>query len=163
LAYFGVNPSSSALSSKLKYLALYIKDKIKFIKDITDAINGYVVYINAIKQLITYVLSLPAQLLTFFKECITELTKQLIAGYNSALDGVDPTAPDDTLKSLKEVQTQVTQLNQSVTALVATSTGAVASLTNLNQTPTGNSEAQAAATKEVFAAAGFAQSPIEKA
>lgn len=163
LAYFGVNPSSSALSSKLKHLALYIKDKIKFIKDITDAINGYVVYINAIKQLITYVLSLPAQLLTFFKECITELTKQLIAGYNSALDGVDPTAPDDTLKSLKEVQTQVTQLNQSVTALVATSTGAVASLTNLNQTPTGNSEAQAAATKEVFAAAGFAQSPIEKA
>ena len=142
---------------------MYIKDKVKFVKDITDAINGYVVYINAIKQLITYILSLPAKLLAYFQDCIKELTKQLTAGYNSALESVTGGTENETLAALKEVQTQVTALNQSVTVLAATSTSAVASLTTLNQTPTGNTQAQAAATQEVFAAAGFSQTKIELA
>jgi hypothetical protein len=155
LKFFGINPSSNGISSQLKKLAQYVKDTIKYITDMTTAINGYITYINAIKQLITYVLSLPARLLAYFADCIKTLEKQLVAGFQSALDNVTDTS-DNTSSAIKDVQSQIQSFTQSVATLAKTATAAVASLTTLNQTPTSNSQAQAAATQQVFAAAGFA-------
>jgi uncharacterized protein YoxC len=143
LEFFGVNPASSALSNKLKKLAQYIKDKIKYIKDITDAINGYLLYVKKIQELIAFILSLPAQLIAYFKDCITTLQKQLVAGFKSALSdtGTDSNGLSD---SIKEVQGAIKDLNASVTTLTTTAATAVATTVST-----------VAATQAAFSSAGF--------
>ena len=158
LAYFGVNPSSNGLVSQLKKIAHYIQDATKFIKDITDAINGFIAYVNAIKQLLAYILSLPAVLLTYFKDCIATLKKQLVAGFQSALDNTpDPNqaAIDDLKNTIKDVQGSISQFTAAVGTLAATATLAVGSLLTPSQIAIANTQQQAAATQDVYAAAGF--------
>ena len=158
LAYFGVNPSSNGLVSQLKKIAHYIQDATKFIKDITDAINGFIAYVNAIKQLLAYILSLPAVLLTYFKDCIATLKKQLVAGFQSALDNTpDPNqaAIDDLKNTIKDVQGSIGQFTKAVGTLAATATLAVGSLLTPSQIAIANTQQQAAATQDVYAAAGF--------
>jgi hypothetical protein len=158
LAYFGVNPSSNGLKSQLEKIAQYIKDAAKFIKDITDALNGFIAYVNAIKQLLAYILSLPAVLLTYFKDCIATLKKQLVAGFQSALDNTpDPNqaAIDDLKNTIKDVQGSISQFTSAVGTLAATATLAVGSLLTPSQIAIANTQQQAAATQDVYAAAGF--------
>jgi hypothetical protein len=158
MEYFGFNPSSAGISSQLKKIAQYIKDKTKFIKDIANYINDFITYVNAVKELLAYILSLPAQLLSFFADCVATLKKQLVAGFQSALTDTD-TPGDSTIKDLqngiKDVQSSIGQFTTAVASVVTTATSAAASLTTLNTTPTSNAQAQAAATQQVFAAAGF--------
>jgi methyl-accepting chemotaxis protein len=154
MTFFGVNPSSSGLMSKLKKLSQEVKDKMKFINDITSALQGYITYVNAIKQLISYILNLPARLLTYFADCVKTLQKQLVAGYQSALDATTDLT-DTTSKDLEELKKNIDSIKQSVGALVTTAAAAAGSMLTLSQTPTGNTQAQAEATKEVFTAAGF--------
>jgi hypothetical protein len=161
LAYFGVNPSSNGLVSQLKKIAHYIQDATKFIKDITDAINGFIAYVNAIKQLLAYILSLPAVLLTYFKDCIATLKKQLVAGFQSALDNTpDPNQADiDSLKNtIKDVQNSIGQFTAAVGTLAATATLAVGSLLTPGQIAIANTQQQAAATQDVYSAFGFSPS-----
>ena len=158
LAYFGVNPSSNGLKSQLEKIAQYIKDAAKFIKDITDALNGFIAYVNAIKQLLAYILSLPAVLLTYFKDCIATLKKQLVAGFQSALDNTpDPNqaAIDDLKNTIKDVQGSISQFTAAVGTLAATATLAVGSLLTPSQIAIANTQQQAAATQDVYSAAGF--------
>jgi hypothetical protein len=159
MEYFGVNPSSAGISSQLKKIAQYIKDKTKFIKDIANYINDFITYVNAVKELLAYILSLPAQLLSFFADCVATLKKQLVAGFQSALTDTD-TPGDSTLKELqngiKDVQSSIGQFTTAVASVATTAAAAATSLTTLNTTPTSNAQAQAAATQQVFAAAGFA-------
>ena len=158
LAYFGVNPSSNGLKSQLEKIAQYIKDAAKFIKDITDALNGFIAYVNAIKQLLAYILSLPAVLLTYFKDCIATLKKQLVAGFQSALDNTpDPNqaAIDDLKNTIKDVQGSISQFTSAVGTLAATATLAVGSLLTPSQIAIANTQQQAAATQDVYSAAGF--------
>ena len=161
LAYFGVNPSSNGLKSQLEKIAQYIKDAAIFIKDITDALNGFIAYVNAIKQLLAYILSLPAVLLTYFKDCIATLKKQLVAGFQSALDNTpDPNqaAIDDLKNTIKDVQGSISQFTAAVGTLAATATLAVGSLLTPSQIAIANTQQQAAATQDVYAAAGFSPS-----
>ena len=166
MAYFGVNPSSSGLVSQLKKIAQYIKDTTKFIKDITDAINGFITYVNAIKQLLAYILSLPSVLLGYFKDCIATLKKQLVAGFQSALDNT-PNPTDDQVNELqntiKDVQNSIKQFTASVGTLVTTASQAALSLVTPGQIAVANTQQQAAATQAVFSAAGFSgNSGIQK-
>ena len=161
LAYFGANPSSNGLISQLKKIAQYIQDATKFIKDITDALNGFIAYVNAIKQLLAYILSLPAILLTYFKDCIATLKKQLVAGFQSALDNTpDPNQADiDALtNTIKDVQNSIGQFTAAVGTLAATATLAVGSLLTPGQIAIANTQQQAAATQDVYSAAGFSLS-----
>jgi uncharacterized protein YoxC len=161
LAYFGVNPSSNGLVSQLKKIAQYIQDATKFIKDITDAINGFIAYVNAIKQLLAYILSLPNILLTYFKDCIATLKKQLVAGFQSALDNTpDPNqaAIDELKNTIKDVQNSIGQFTTAVGTLAATATLAVGSLLTPNQVAIANTQQQAEATQAVYSAAGFSPS-----
>ncbi len=158
LAYFGVNPSSNGLKSQLEKIAQYIKDAAKFIKDITDALNGFIAYVNAIKQLLAYILSLPAVLLTYFKDCIATLKKQLVAGFQSALDNTpdpDQAAIDELQNTIKDVQSSISQFTSAVGTLAATATLAVGSLLTPSQIAIANTQQQAAATQDVYSAAGF--------
>jgi hypothetical protein len=158
LAFLGINPSSAAITSKIKKIAQWIKDQLKFVKEIQEFINGYVIYINAIKELIAYILSLPAQLLAFFSDCLSLLRKQLAQGFASALVGTeDITLVDDVKAVIKEVENTIDAAKEVIATVAQTAATVVASVTTLNQVPTGDTEAQTAASKEVFAAAGFSQ------
>ena len=103
LDFFGLSPSSSYLVNKLKYIATQIADAAKFIKDITSAINGYLVYVKQIQQMISYILSLPAQLIAYFADCITTLKKQLVASFKSAISdtGTNDSGLSDAIKSVQ--------------------------------------------------------------
>lgn len=161
LAYFGVNPSANGLKSQLEKIAQYIKDAAKFIKDITDALNGFIAYVNAIKQLLAYILSLPTILLTYFKDCIATLKKQLVAGFQSALDNTpdpDQAAIDDLKNTIKDVQGSIGQFTSAVGTLAATATLAVGSLLTPSQIAIANTQQQAAATQDVYSAAGYSPS-----
>jgi uncharacterized protein YoxC len=158
LKFFGVNPSGSAITNQLKKLAEDIQDATKFIKEITDEITKFISYVNAIKQLLAYILSLPAQLLEYFKDCVALLKKQLVAGFQSALDNTpDPNqaAIDDLKNAVKDVQSSISQFTSSVATLTATATQAALSLVTPGQTAIANTQQQAAATQAVYAAAGF--------
>jgi len=158
LAYFGVNPSSNGLKSQLEKIAEYIQDVTKFIKDITDALNGFIAYVNAIKQLLAYILSLPAILLTYFKDCIATLKQQLVAGFQSALDNTpNPNQSDiDALtNTIKDVQNSIGQFTAAVETLAATATLAVGSLLTPSQIAIANTQQQTEATQAVYSAAGF--------
>jgi methyl-accepting chemotaxis protein len=158
LAYFGINPSSSGLVNQLKKIAQDIKDAAVFIKKITNAITQFISYVNAIKQLLAYILSLPAVLLAYFKDCIATLRKQLVAGYQSALDNTpDPSESDINQLSgaIKDVQSSIQQVAQAAAGVVSAAATATISLLTPTQVSSGNTQQQAAATQEIFSAAGF--------
>lgn len=153
----GINPSSSSLTNKLKKLALWIKDQIKFINKITQAMQQFIAYVNAIKQFIAFVLSLPSILLEYFKDCITTLKKQLVAGFMSVISDVNGTDKEaDSLSSaINDVNKSIGEFSSAVKTAAATSAAAVVSLSTPTQVASGNTKAQQAATAEVFSAAGF--------
>jgi uncharacterized protein YoxC len=165
LAYLGVNQSSSGIISQLKSIAQDIKDAADFIKDITDAINGFIAYVNAIKQLLAYILSLPSVLLEYFKDCVATLKKQLVAGFKSALDSTpdpDQASIDNLQSAIKDVQGSISQFTTSVTTLAATTTQAALSLVTPSQLAIANTQQQAAATQAVYSAAGFSPTSMSK-
>ena len=157
LTYFGVNPSANGLVSQLKKIARYIQDATDFIKEITDAINGFIYYVNAIKQLLTYILSLPALLLVYFADCISSLKKQLVSSFKDALGGNDPTNSEinQLTDTIKDIQGSIKTFTQATVTLAATTNSAILSTKTLAQIQSGDPQKQAAATQEVFNTAGF--------
>jgi methyl-accepting chemotaxis protein len=155
---FGINPSSTSLINKLKKLAQWISDQVKWINKITTALQQFIAYVNAIKQFLYFILALPAVLLNYFKDCVSTLKKQLVTGYNSAFDETSvPSDSDinDLNNSFQEVQNSISQFNSAVKAATATAAAATISLVVPTTINSGNTEAQQAATQNVFTAAGF--------
>jgi len=158
LTALGISPAGSGIVSQLKKLASDIKDALKWIKNITDYINQFVAYVNAIKQLISYLLTLPARLLAYFKDCLSTLKKQLVAGFKTALsDTPDPSEADisSLQNDIEDIKNSISQAQTAIAGTVTNVVKGVASLTTLNQISVGNTALQQAATTEVFAAAGF--------
>jgi prefoldin subunit 5 len=167
LAALGVNPSSSSLTNKLNKLAQYIKDITKLISQITNAVQQIISYINAIKELISFILSLPKILLNYFADCIKTLEKQLVAGYKGAFtdQGDAPSQSDqDSLNTaISGVKSNINQFTQSVSTLAQTSAALTISLKTPLTVSSGNTQAQQAATSQVFSQLGFAPpSPPQK-
>lgn len=158
----GINPSGSAISSKLKKLAQYVKDITKAISEVTTYLQKFIAYVNAIKQVLALILALPVILLKYFADCISTLGKQLVAGYQSAIGSTEAPTPQQTA-DLNNAIGDVTNSIQGFTAAVATAAGTATAATLSLTVPTtissGNTQAQAAATTAVFAAAGFSSTP----
>ena len=158
LEALGVSPPASSLTNKIKLLAKYISDTVKFINKITNALQQFIACVNAIKQLMAYILSLPAVLLKYFADCIKTLEKQLAAGYSSVFSdsGAAPGDQTDSLNSaISDVKNSIQQFTTATTQLAATAVVAKNSLTIPTTLNSGNTQAQAAATTAVFNAAGF--------
>jgi predicted PurR-regulated permease PerM len=158
LASLGFNPGSSAIMSKLKKFAQWLKDQSKWIKEITNYLNKFIAYVNAIKQLIAFLLTLPARLLTYFKECIDLLKKQLVSSFTEAL-GADKSVSDMDIQQLQsdinQIKGDIQTFTSSVQELAATTTTAVLSVVDPAQIAIANTQMQAEATQTVFSAAGF--------
>ena len=159
LKFLGITPSSNGLASELKKLAQDISDATKWVKDMTAQITGLIVYVNAIKQLISYILSLPGQLMSYFSDCLKQAYAQLQAGYLSVVsdttDSTDTSASDSVISAAQQVITNTQQLIASSVALAASPVALAAAALTPGQTPTSNTQAQQAATTAVFSAAGF--------
>ena len=159
LAFLGVTPTSNGLSSQLKKLAHDIADATKWVKDLTAQINGLIVYVNAIKQLIAYILALPSELIVFFKDCLQKAYAQLQAGYLSVVadstNSIDTSSSDSIISAAKDVINQTSQLISASVALAAAPANLAISALTPGLTPVANTQAQQAATTAVFSAAGF--------
>ena len=158
LEFFGVNPSSSGLVNQLKKYTQDIRAAVKWIKDVTDGITKFISYINAIKQLLAFILTLPAELLAYFKDCVATLKKQLVSSFQEALGTTsDPTDSQikDLQDAIKDVQGSIQEFKQATAGLVTAVAGATISLLTPTQVSSGNTEQQAAATQSIFSAAGY--------
>lgn len=159
LAALGIQPSNNGFVSFLKTITGYIKDITKFINDITKFINGLVVYVNAIKQLISYILSLPAQLLVYFAGCLQDAYRTLKEGYIEVLTKAESGTTEgdgysSVISAAKEVLSSTGDLIKSSLSVTQSAVGLGVSALTAGQVQT-DPTAQAAATQQVFAAAGF--------
>jgi predicted PurR-regulated permease PerM len=117
---------------------------------------------NAIKQLLAYILSLPSVLLQYFKDCIKLLQSQLVSSYKSALNegaGATDSQINELNAAMKDITNSVNEFTKSVGTLAATAGTAVLSLVSPGQFETGNTQMQNEATSTVFSAAGFSYTP----
>ena len=134
LKALGFNPNTSGYISKLQYFAQWLKDRIDELKEIQDFIQGYIVFIADIRKAIAFILSLPVCLLKYFQDCLATLRKQLVAGFQQALAGVeDPSdaALKEASDALKEVQKTIDDGIQQVKETVATAGDLVQEVTSL--------------------------------
>ena len=159
LKALGINPSSTGIASYLEKIAHQISDWAKLLKKITAGIQQVITYINAIKQLLAYILSLPGVLLKYFADCVKTLEKQLVAGYNSAFSetGSIPSADQITSlsSSINDIKTSINEFGTALAETTAATTALTVSLAVPTTINSGNTAAQAATTQSLFAAAGF--------
>lgn len=150
----GINAAASAISSQFKKITQFIKNIEKFINDIKKYVMKYIEYLNMIKDLIGYLLSLPARLLTYFSDCVLLLQKQLSAGFldNLKLATGDGFSIDNTIR---EVTVGLGALNTSINVLTASSNDDYASSPSFSDVSSSNTTVQAEATTAVFESAGF--------
>ena len=138
IAFFGINPSGNSIVQYLKKLAGWIRDGIKWLKDINKFIDGFITIVNVIKQMITFILSLPAQLMAFFKDCLEQAYAMLKAGYLSVI-AAETGAPLDSetqalIDSVKEVRDSYNDLMTEVQKTMDNASNAINSVTTLEQT-----------------------------
>lgn len=154
LAALGVNPASSAISSQLKKIGYFVDDIKKFIDDIKNFVEGYVRYLNIIKEFIAYLSSLPARLLQYFADCVQLLQQQLAAGYLTELSkaaGVSFNIEN----TIREVTNGLGELNTNIVTITATASAAFGASVVGNAISSSNTTIQTEATTAVYEAAGY--------
>ena len=77
MEFLGISPGSNSLIESLKWLKRKIEDITEFLTDVQAAINTFVIVVREIRDVIAYILSLPAQLISYFAKCLAEATKEL--------------------------------------------------------------------------------------
>jgi len=130
----GFSPSTSGYVSKLQYFAQWLKDRIDELKEIRDFLQGYIVFIADVRKAIAYILSLPVCLLKYFQDCLVELRKQLVAGFQQALAGVgnpSDAALKEASDALKDTQKSIDDGIKQVKETVATAGDLVKEATGL--------------------------------
>lgn len=123
LQYLGFSDETGLISiavSKLKWLAAslrYIQQNI--IKPIQDFENYVIAYAQKIASMITWIKSLPAQILGFLKGCLASL-QQLVGSIFSDILQSDTSADSNLLSALKETTSAASSLLSSTIQTVAT-------------------------------------------
>lgn len=74
------SPGGSALAEQIRTYAKMIKRIADMLEEINDYIEVFVVYVKKIRQLIDYILGLPAKLLEMFKRCLSQAYAELAEG-----------------------------------------------------------------------------------
>lgn len=143
LKFFGFSPSSSSLVSYLKKFADWIKDSLKWLKQINKFISGFVKAVSAIKSMISFIMSLPAKLIAFFKDCLQQAYNMLKAGYLSAV-ALETGTPLDTntqsiIDSVKEVQNSYNEMVSEAQKTMESAKEAAATATSLEESSASSS------------------------
>lgn len=112
LDFLGITPGSNGLIEQIKAIARRIKDITKFLQRVQAAIDTFVIVVREIRDVIAYILTLPARLLKFFAKCLSEATKELAKQFGDIFKqsggGVGlGDIVDETKSLIKETQTLV--------------------------------------------------------
>lgn len=135
LEFFGVSPSSNGIVQYLRKVINWIKDGIKWMKDTLEYVVGFLQIVEAIKAAIMFILSLPAKLLVYFKDCLSLMYSLLKAGYLDAV-GADVSMTDvetqELIKTFGELRTETGKLVDTATKLYNTTQQATNSITSFS-------------------------------
>jgi hypothetical protein len=143
LGLLGINPSGAGISNYVQKLMEYVQD----IKNIINSINKFLAQFQAalvaIQKVLAFILSLPAQLMAYFKDCISLLKNQLVASYQQALNSTGNVS-----------SAQISSVTDTVNSVTSSANAALTTINNsATQTvvpPTGDS-----AITQFFSSAGF--------
>jgi hypothetical protein len=112
MEFLGISPGSSSLVESLKWIKRKIEDITEFLNDVQAAINTFVIVVREIRDVIAYILSLPAQLVSYFAKCLAEATKELAKQFGDIFNqsgggvGLDDIV-DETKSLIKSTETLV--------------------------------------------------------
>ncbi len=74
------SPGGSAIAEQIRTFAKMIKRLADMLEEINDYIEVFTVYVKKIRQLIDYILGLPAKLLEMFRKCLSQAYAELAEG-----------------------------------------------------------------------------------
>jgi phage-related protein len=118
------------ISSRLTELAKAIKTEAKKVKKILDEVNGVIEvfsrFTTQVKQMIEWILSLPAKALALLKDCLTELQKSLTKSFTDLFSFGTPSFVDDIQDIANTVKDVTTTALNTVNNAVAAATEAAA-------------------------------------
>jgi hypothetical protein len=106
LLALGFTPDGT--SSRLKELAAAIKAEAKkikkILKEVNDAIEVFSRFVQQVKQMIEWILSLPAKLLALLKDCLSELQKSLTKSFT---DLFSPAGSSSIVSDIRDIANTV--------------------------------------------------------
>jgi hypothetical protein len=124
----GLQPDG--VSSRLTELAKAIKTEAKKVKKILDEVNGVIEvfsrFTSQVKQMIEWILSLPAKALALLKDCLTELQKSLTKSFTDLFSFETPSFVDDIQDIANTVKDVASTALNTVNNAVAAATEAAA-------------------------------------
>jgi len=156
IEFLGINPGSSGIVDTIKQLKTWIDDVREFLNDVVFKMAEYLAIVQKIGALIQYILSLPAEIIAYFKKCLTELYIELKKQFLQAVSEVSAelsTGDNDTITEAKKLLDSTKKLIQQTasTIQIAQSLPAatLSKITNPGTSPLTSEEASNLA-KDVF-------------
>ena len=116
------SPGGSAIAEQIRTFAKQIKRVADMLEEINDYVTVFATYVMKIKQLIEYILGLPAKLLGMFKQCLSQAYAELaeglrliIADFTGATEGPEGSseitdAVKDAFSATKDLLTEASKL-----------------------------------------------------
>jgi hypothetical protein len=121
IAFFGINPGSSGIIETIKQIKAWVDDIREFLEDVVLKIAEYLAIVQKIGALIQYILSLPAEILAYFKSCLTQLYAELKRQFLDAVAAVSDefsTGDNDTINEAKKLLASTKKLIQQTASTV---------------------------------------------
>jgi len=119
--FFGINPGSSGIIDTIKKLKEWVDDIREFLNDVVFKMAEYLAIVQKIGALIQYILSLPAEIIAYFKKCLTELYIELKKQFLQAISEVSAefdTGDNDTITEAKKLLASTKKLIQQTASTV---------------------------------------------
>ena len=129
------------LAEKAREIVRFIKDTNRYLKDVKNAINYYLTIAKKIREMIDYILNLPAKFAAMFKDCISRLYKIWSAGIESLFPKFDELS--DIAEIANAVAEGIEAINETA-SLVANIAATPAKLGAILLTPSTQEEADEA-------------------
>jgi len=121
IEFFGINPGSSGIIETIKQIKAWVDDIREFLEDVVLKIAEYLAIVQKIGALIQYILSLPAEILAYFKSCLTQLYAELKRQFLDAVAAVSDefsTGDNDTINEAKKLLASTKKLIQQTASTV---------------------------------------------
>jgi hypothetical protein len=121
IAFFGINPGSSGIIETIKQIKAWVDDIREFLEDVVLKIAEYLAIVQKIGALIQYILGLPAEILAYFKSCLTQLYAELKRQFLDAVAAVSDefsTGDNDTINEAKKLLASTKKLIQQTASTV---------------------------------------------
>ena len=126
LKALGFNPALGGFSAVIKAITNLVDDITYYVNLVNDFITNVALVVAKIRAIIDYILSLPAELLRLFRECLTQAYAELQRTVFQAIselsdvgaDGVDLSSITGLLQSTRELTQSTYNLAQNSSNLI---------------------------------------------